>query len=319
MHNPASQARTSGIWTIILLTLVSLLALGGCSKHALYTRAINHERNNAKLVVKNENLSYGKITYLTNAKTGSEPPIVMLHGFAGEKDNWNRFSRKLTDDYRLIIPDLSGHGESVRDLSLNYSVEEQAKRLKQFLDALGIERAHLVGNSMGGAIGIRFTSLYPQSVESLTLIASAGAVKTPSEFEALIRKTGKNPLIDIENAQDFKDMMGYIFVEPPYLPGFVVDTMSAEKLKRKEFERKMFLDFIADMDQMSVLSSIHAPTFIIWGAQDRVLHVDNAELLNEMIAGSKKEILEGVGHCPMIEKPEVTTDLYRKFLQEIKI
>jgi abhydrolase domain-containing protein 6 len=306
------------VWALPMLVVLLSLALGGCSKRSLYDALIEHERNNAKLVVKTEKLSFGEITYLTNATARSETPIVMLHGFGGEKDNWNRFSKKLTNDYRLIIPDLPGHGDSVHDMSLNYGIEEQAKRLKQFLDALGVKKAHLVGNSMGGAIALRYAFLYPQSVLSLTLIDSAGAVKTPSEFDAMVKATGKNPFVGIQNARDYTNMMKYLFVKPPYLPGFVIDVLVAEKAKRQALEQKMFRDIMADMDQTGTLSSIRSPTLIVWGAQDKVIHLDNAEFLHQKIAGSRKEVLEGVGHCPMIEKPDVAAELYRTFLQGIR-
>lgn len=302
---------------IPLLAALLSLALGGCSKRSVYDSIIEHERNNAKLVVKTAILNYGKVTYLTNTTSKSETPIVMLHGFGGEKDNWNRFSKKLTNDYRLIIPDLPGHGDSVHDMSLNYGIDAQTNRLKQFLDALGGQKVHLVGNSMGGAIALRYAFLYPQSVLSLTLIDSAGAVKTPSEFDAMVKATGNNPFMNIQNSQDYTNMMKYLFVKPPYLPGFAIDVLVAEKVKRKALEQNIFHDIMADMDQTGTLSSIHSPTLVIWGAQDRVLHLDDAEFLHQKIAGSRKVVLEGVGHCPMIEKPDVTSELYRKFLQGI--
>jgi abhydrolase domain-containing protein 6 len=319
-----AQLNTSGILikfsigAVILLMLVSSQALVGCSKREVFAMLMEHERNKAKLVVNTQNLSYGKITYLANTSRKSETSIVMLHGFGGDKDNWDRFSQKLTNDYHLIIPDLPGHGESVQDVSLNYGIEEQTKRLKEFLDALGIKKAHIVGNSMGGAIAMRYAFLYPQAVLSLTLIDSAGAVKTPSEFDASMKTTNKNPMLEIKNAQDFKNVMTkYVFVDPPYVPGFVIDVLLAEKIKRKTIEQKIFRDILVDLNQMSTLSTIHSPTLIIWGAQDKVIHVDNAEFLHQKIPGSQKEVIEAVGHCPMIEKPEVTTELYRKFMHGI--
>src|SRR5262249_33310638 len=150
------------------------------------------------------------------------------------------------------------------------------------------------------------------AVLSLTLVDSAGAVKTPSEFDSSLITTGKNPVLEIENAQNYKDLTKWAFVDPPYLPGFIVDVLVEEKLKRKAVEKKAFSDITADLDQNSTLSSLRMPTLIIWGGQDRILHVDNAELLHQGISGSKKEILEGVGHCPMIEKPDVTAEMYRK-------
>jgi len=321
MKNSTSSHRlslTSYFMWPMFLVLLSSLTLVGCSKRSLFDALIERQRSKANLVIKTENLKYGKISYLTNTATKNETPIVMLHGFGGQKDNWNQFSKKLTDDYRLIIPDLPGHGDSVQDPSLNYGIEEQTKRLKQFLDALGIKKAHLVGNSMGGAIALHYALLYPQAVLSLTLIDSAGAVKTPSEFDIFVKTTGKNPALQIENAQDFQAMLKYIFANPPYMPGFVVDILLADKLKRKTMEQKMFRDIAVDMDQIGILSSIHVPTLIIWGAQDKAIHVDSAELLHEKISGSQKQILEGVGHCPMLEKPDATRELYRKFLQEIQ-
>lgn len=157
---------------------------------------------------------------------------------------------------------------------------------------------------------------YIQSVQSLTLIDSAGAVKTSSDFDALAKATGKNPFMDVRTSRDYESMMKYLFVKPPYLPGFIVDVLVEEKVKRKTLEQKMFRDIMADMDQTATLSSVHVPTLVIWGAQDRVTHVDDAEFLHQKISGSRKEVLEGVGHCPMIEKPEVTSELYRQFLQQ---
>lgn len=302
----------------VLLALVVMTGLGGCDKRSLFQSIMNHERENAKLTLKMENLPYGKVVYLTNGPVaGSEPPIVMLHGFGGEKDNWNRFSKQLTDEYRVIIPDLPGHGESVQDSGLNYGIDEQAKRLKQFLDALRVKKAHLVGNSMGGAIALRYAYLYPQSVASLGLFAAAGAEQAASDFHTAMKTTGKNPLLEIQNAKDFEDVMGrYVFVDPPYMPGFIVDILVEEKLKRRALEKKMFAELMTDIDQTSILSSIKSPTLILWGGQDKILHVDNAELFRTKLAGSRKEIIDGVGHCPMIEKPEVAREAYRKFLHE---
>ncbi|WP_243374102.1 alpha/beta fold hydrolase [Geotalea sp. SG265] len=303
---------------IVLLALVVLMGLSGCDKHSLFQSIMNHERESAKLTVKTETLPYGKITYLTNSVTGSEPPIVMLHGFGGEKDNWNRFSKKLTDDYRVIIPDLPGHGESVQDPALNYGIEEQTKRLKQFLDALGVKKAHLVGNSMGGAIALRYAYLYPQAVSSLALFDGAGAEQTATEFQTYMKTTGKNPLLEIETAKDFQATMAkYVFVDPPYIPGFIINVLVEEKLKRRALEKKMFADIMADLDQMSILSSIKSPALILWGGQDKILHVDNAELLHIKLVGSHKEVIDGVGHCPMIEKPEVAREAYLRFLHEM--
>src|SRR3546814_2907816 len=87
----------------------------------------------------------------------SKPALVMVHGFGADKDHWTFYAPWLTKDYRLIAPDLPGFGENDRDGELLFDVASQAARLKGFLDALGIERPHLGGNSLGGWLALRFT------------------------------------------------------------------------------------------------------------------------------------------------------------------
>src|SRR5690606_29500095 len=99
--------------------------------------------------------------------------LILLHGFAADKDNWLRFSRHLTQDYRVIAVDLPGFGES--DLPPgSYDVGTQAERLANILDALGIRQAHVLGNSMGGHIAALFAARYPDRVHSLALFDNAG-------------------------------------------------------------------------------------------------------------------------------------------------
>jgi pimeloyl-ACP methyl ester carboxylesterase len=89
---------------------ILLVNIAGCSKQALFEKAIAYERDRSHLFVKTQGLSYGKVVYLTNNKNDREETIVMLHGFGADKDTWVRFAGNLGDDYRLIIPDLPGDG-----------------------------------------------------------------------------------------------------------------------------------------------------------------------------------------------------------------
>ena len=291
--------------------------LAGCSKQALFEKAIAYERDRSYLSVKTQDLSFGKVVYLANNKNDKEEAIVMLHGFGADKDTWVRFARNLRDDYHLIIPDLPGDGESTQDLSLNYGIQDQAARLHEFLGSLNAKRVHIVASSMGGAIALRFTFMYPGSVKSLTLIDSYGAIKTPSALDEVIRVSGKNPMLEITDADHYRAMMNYAMVDPPYIPGFLIDVLAEAKIKRKAIEQKMLKDMAVDADQTAILTKIHTPTLILWGKQDRVMHVDNARLLQEKIPGSRKVLIEAAGHVPMVEKPEETAQYLRDFLKEV--
>lgn len=291
--------------------------LAGCSKKTIFDKAITYERNRSHLSVKTQNLGFGKVVYLTNNKNDKEETIVMLHGFGADKDTWVRFARNLRDDYRLIIPDLPGDGESTQDVSLNYGIQNQATRLHEFLSKVTPKKVHIVASSMGGAIALRFTFMYPDTVKSLTLIDSYGAIKTPSALDEVIKTTGKNPMLEIASADDYKAMVNYAMVDPPYIPGFLIDVLAEAKIKRKAIEQKMLKDMAGDANQMAILGEIRAPTLILWGKQDRVLHVDNAGFLQEKIRGSRKVLIEQTGHVPMVEKPEETARHFRDFLKEV--
>jgi pimeloyl-ACP methyl ester carboxylesterase len=158
--------------------------------------------------------------------------------------------------------------------------------------------------------------MYPDTVKSLTLIDSYGAIKTPSALDEVTKVSGKNPMLEITSADDYKAMMNYAMVDPPYIPGFLVDVLAEAKMKRKTIEQKMLKDMLVDADQTAILAEIHAPTLILWGKQDRVLHVDNAGLLQEKIPGSRRVLFEQTGHVPMVEKPEETAQHFRDFLKD---
>ncbi len=297
--------------------VVSLFLISGCSKYKLYDMAIDSSRSSAGLAVKKVDISIGEIVYLDNASTNdtreNQDVIVMVHGFGGNKDNWVLLAKEMGKDYRIIALDLPGHGDSVSDKSLSYTIENQARYLNEFLDALGIKKAHVIGNSMGGAISVMFTHLYPAKVLSMTLVDSAGLNKTKSEYFELLEK-GVNPLI-VTNSDEYDKFLDFVMEKKPYIPGPVNSVMAEQKIDRKAMDEKIFQDILKDRAQVEgLLSGIHAPTLIIWGDKDRVLHVDNAEEFHLRIQGSQKVILPGVGHAPMIEAPKETWQCYKQFL-----
>jgi abhydrolase domain-containing protein 6 len=300
-----------------LSVVIFSLTCAGCNKHDLFTKAIALERYRSHLAAHTQNLSFGKIVYLSNDLHDEKETIVMLHGFGANKDTWVRFARGLSDDYYLIIPDLPGDGDSTRDMSLNYGINNQAKRLDEFLSKLEARKVHIVANSMGGAIALRYAYMYPDMVRSLTLIDTYGAIRTPSALDALIQESGRNPMLEISSASDYERMMNYVMVDPPYIPDFMIDVLAETKKKRHAIEQKMLNDMTRDADQTAILEDIHVPTLIIWGKGDKVISVDNAEFIHERIAGSKKVLLDGAGHVPMVEKTKETVQYFQSFIENL--
>lgn len=306
---------------LVPLLLVQLLTTIGCSKQSAYDTIIEYLRSSANLELQVVDINIGKITYLNTKDNNSKDKkiIILLHGLASDKDSWLQFSKYIPSDYRVIIPDLPAHGDSVQVLDLNYSIENQAIWLHKFISKLGIKKANIVGLSMGGAVAMRYDYMYPESVSSLTLIDSHGAIKTASVVDKIYKETGKMPMLEIYNRDDFDFMMKLAMENPPYIPGFMADVIIKNRLKRKKIDSKILKDAYVDFDQSKILSKIKVKTLILWGANDKVIHVDSATFLDSEIPDTKKIIIKNAGHVIVVEKPELVANYFLNFIKDQRI
>lgn len=136
---------------------------------------------------------------------GNGEPLLLPHGFAANKDHWTMIARYLTPHFRLVAPDVPAFGDSTRDDAARYGPDEQIARIDAFADALGLERFHLGGNSMGGYLAAVYAARHPARVESLWLLAPAGVLTAePSDMQHLF-KNGENPLL-IRNVATFDEL-----------------------------------------------------------------------------------------------------------------
>ena len=115
----------------------------------LYKNAMSVESSIAGLEAKEANVGEMEMAYYIHANPG-KPTLLMLHGFSSNKDIWNRFAKHFANDYQIIVPDLAGHGATPYNKSWSYSMPAQAKRVVALLNAVGVEKVHIIGNSMGG-------------------------------------------------------------------------------------------------------------------------------------------------------------------------
>ncbi|NHR07267.1 alpha/beta fold hydrolase [Chromobacterium haemolyticum] len=282
-------------------------------KQWLFDWGVRQQRRWAGLKPRRRSLEQGELSWLERAAPAGAPVLVLLHGFGAEKDHWAMLARRLPKMFRLIAPDLPGHGDSMSGLDISYRVEAQADRLRAFLDVWGVEHVHLIGNSMGGAIAANFAARYPRHVASLTLLNAAGAGDSASEMAEWWRRSGENPLLGMTSADGVRAMLDWAMYQPPPVPGFAIEVTAARKAERVEVERKIFDDLLDSVDQRPLLASIQAPTLIVWGREDRILHVEDADCFAAAIAGSEKRVLEQVGHLPMMEQPRQVAELWLDF------
>ena len=310
------------IFRIIGLAIICLAVLAaGCTKikYSLYEKAMAHERRKAGLVEKTIDADGKSISLLESEAGTDKPNVVLIHGFAANKENWLRFAGYLTDTYHVVAMDLPGHGNSVKDFSLSYDIDDQVVYVNEILNRLGICRFNVVGNSMGGAIAALYAAEYPEQVQSLCLIDSAGIYVYDCDLTRLLAQ-GKNPLI-VSCDEDFYRLMDFALAEKPYIPWPITSVMAEKAVANEKINRKIFSDINGHhaYSFTDEIRKITAPTLILWGADDRLISVNNASVFKELIKNSKTVILKGVGHAPMIEVPEKSAKIYREFLDSLSV
>jgi len=296
------------------ITVFVLPFLLSCSGF-LVRAAASSEHGRANLEIKTVPVGKFHFTYLEG---GTGEIVICIHGFAGEKDHWTRFSAFLTDRYHVIAPDLPGHGDNDRLPDENYSIRSQAQRIHEFAKALGLRKFHMIGSSMGGAIAADYASLYPEDVITLALFDSAG-VKSPEKSELTTElEKGNNPLL-VSNVDDFNRLMAFTCVKPPYIPGFLKTYFAERAVQNRAFNEKIFADIGGAAGNVEGrLPLIQAKTLILWGDTDRVIHVSSVKIFQAKIKNTSVVIMKDCGHGPMVERPEETAKHYLEFVMGTK-
>ena len=244
--------------------------------------------------------------------------VVLVHGFGGDKDNWSFYAPYLTSKYRLICPDLPGFGENTRDPAGDYAGTKQAERLGQFLTALGVERCHLGGNSMGGYIALLFALAQPTKLRSLTLFNNAGVAGTaPSKLEQIvIADAAASPLVP-HSVAEMKQLLTFVVHRSRYVPSRFLDVMYGEMAPHQALLDAIFVQLLDDIQNHPLndrLGEVAVPTQIIWGRYDQLIDVSCAQVQHDGIKGSELVVLDDVGHVPMIEQPALTAQHHLGFL-----
>ena len=302
------------ILNLVFILTVSLL-LSACSRQGIYETAIGLERSSAGLEADTVAVGDLDIAYLRNHQTVNGDTIVMIHGFGANKDNWTRLAGHLTDDFNVYAIDLPGHGDSSKPLDIGYRLEDQAGYLAQILEALSLDDAHILGNSMGGAITALYAANYPGKVKSAVLFDPAGILEYESELVDLVME-GDNPLIP-RKPGDFERLMEFALEKEPFVPWPIMGVMEERAIANREVNEVIFAairDAGFESDFRNAITRIQAPVLIIWGKKDRVINYRNGEVFATAIPNARLELMDGIGHAPMVEAPAESAELFRTFI-----
>lgn len=309
---PGRTIRRILILTIFIVTGFAILAVGFVYfAPETATRAfLDVDRWRAGLVRKEIDLPDG--THYVYLEGGQGEPLLLLHGFGANKDNFPRVARFLTPHYRVIVPDHIGFGESAHPSDADYSPIAQAERLHLLAQALGIESLDVGGSSMGGQIALTYAALHPGEVKSLWLLAPAGIWSAPpSELRKILEETGENPLV-VRNEAEFARLFEMVMNDPPFVPRPMLNVLAKERIKNYELETRVFKQIIEDSTEERI-KGLATPTLIVWGDRDRLLTVESAEILHKHLPNSEVIIIPNIGHVPMLELPRQTAEDYLRF------
>ncbi len=244
-----------------------------------------------------------------------KPVLVLLHGFGSSKENWSFLTPLLSKQFRVLVPDLPGFGNSSYRSDSDYRVESQAGRVVDWLSTLGVSQFHIAGSSMGGAISALIAARHSDKVLGLCLMNSAGAPATRlSMLEAGIL-AGKNYLI-AESRADAVRLFQVCFHSNKHLLGAVFAFLMAGDMRhRRVLNHAIFGDLVRSLEGTYLsLPLIEAPTLVLWGDSDQVLSVSCVDAFLEAIPHAKAMVLPETGHLPMIEKPRDTAMVLQAFL-----
>jgi pyruvate dehydrogenase E2 component (dihydrolipoamide acetyltransferase) len=238
-----------------------------------------------------------KISY---AGAGQDGDVVLLvHGYGGDRNSWLFLQEPLAARYQVYALDLPGHGTSAKDVGEG-SLSVLADAVTGVLDALGAERAHLVGHSMGGAVALAAAARDPARIASLTLIA-------PSGFGPEINAGYLRGFADAQTRRELKAVIGQLFDDEGLVTRQLVDDLLAYKrLDGVDEALHALADTLLDGeaqrgDSAATLAAIGgaAPVTVIWGRADRIIPAAQAE----SVAGAVRYLIDGAGHMPQMERP----------------
>ena len=259
---------------------------------------------------------------------GNGPPIVLIHGMLNSSSHWQSVAQDLAQDHTVVAPDLIGHGDSAAPRG-DYSLGAHAASIRDLLAAIGVERATIVGHSLGGGVAMQFFYQFPQRVERLVLISSGGLGHDVSPLLRTAALPGMSLLLSLTI---HPRMLGAIWDTGGRLRargiGAGVHLQAIARALRpleNADARQAFLHTlrsvidvhgqrVAATDRLDLLESM--PTLIVWGERDHTIPIEHGRRAHEAIPHSAFATLPRAAHFPHLEDPDGLARVLRRFMQD---
>jgi pimeloyl-ACP methyl ester carboxylesterase len=257
---------------------------------------------------------------------GSGPDVVLIHGMINSSRHWEAVAQRLAGSYRVIAPDLIGHGDAATPRG-DYSLGGHAASIRDLLTTIGVERATIVGHSLGGGVAMQFFYQFPQRTERLVLISSGGLGQEVSPLLRGAALPGSAALLRLATR--------------PRLVGALA--AGGAQLRRRGISTGVYLQAVARalgplqepgsrrafLQTLQAVIDVHGqkvsaadrlyllkemPTLVVWGERDRTIPLAHGQAAHAAIPNGRFETLPRAAHFPNLEDPEGLADVLADFL-----
>lgn len=256
---------------------------------------------------------------------GEGTAVLLIHGMAGSSRTWKEVTELLVTDHTVIAPDLLGHGESAKPMG-DYSLGAFASGLRDLLGVIGVERATVVGQSLGGGVAMQLAYQYPELVDRLVLVCSGGLGREVNWMLRILTLPGAEAVMPVifprflaDRGNDVNRFLHDRGIRAPHIGEMWRAYASLSGAENRGAFLKTLRSVIdpggqtvSAMDRLYLAASV--PTMIIWGDQDPIIPIEHGRAAHDAIGDSRFEVMEGCGHFPHVEQPRRFVELLRDFI-----
>ena len=289
-------------------SMTRALAFGACLLLALMavSRAQAPEAKQVEI--------FGQKIVYQEAGSPANPKVILLHGLGGDLSHWAMTVPALAAKYHVFVPDQVGFGKSDKPIA-NYRVAMLVEFLDRFMTKLGIEKATIVGNSLGGWTAGAFAVAHPQKAEKIVLVDAAGYSPKRWGGPPLDRAqlNGLNP----STTAQMKATFSLVFHNKAMASDAFAEQAFTAKLKRGDGGTiNSFIESVLREEDLldETAKTIKAPTLVLWGRQDGLTPLAMGELFAKEIPGAQLVVIDQCGHVPQMEKPAEFNAALLRFL-----
>ncbi|XP_047327525.1 2-hydroxymuconate semialdehyde hydrolase-like [Impatiens glandulifera] len=251
-------------------------------------------------------------------ETGSKPALVLIHGFGPETIwQWRRQATAFSRDYDIYAPNLVFFGDSTTK-SAQRSEIFQAECVVKLMETLNVEKFNVMGTSYGGFVAYRIALKWPEKVEKV-IIASSGINMRLRDNLDMVQRAKVEGVEDVllpTNLPHMKISFSLISASKSHIPDFILKDMLKRLFSHNRNSKIELLQglTIGKDDKVNV-SPLQQDVLLVWGEQDRIFFLENANELKELLGEKTRlEVIKNTGHIPQIESPDTFNNIVRKFL-----